>query len=100
MVEITVLELNFDEGSFTAALPFSGVTDGGEVPTDGDESDSTDDDEESGGRSKTLAILGVFVFLVVAAAIVKYLKGGEEPDVEIETPDDGPVGVTVDTEDN
>lgn len=100
MVEITVLKLQLEDGSFEAAMPFS------VMESDDDElADGTADDEEvgassGGGRGKKLAVLGVFVFLVLGAAAVKYLTGGDDDhEVEIETPDDGPVGVTVDTED-
>lgn len=103
MVDITVLELNIDEGSFTTALPFSAVTEDDEESDSEESVEETDEptaDDSSGGRSKALGILGVFLFLVIAAAVVKYLSGGDEdPEVEIETSDDGPIGVTVDTDD-
>lgn len=101
MVNLTLLEVHLEDGSFSANLPFSGVTD-----TDDGEADAVDDedggaavaDEESGGPGKGAAALGVLLLLVLGAALVKYLTGGdEEPDVAIETADDGPVGVSVDT---
>lgn len=105
MVEITILEIDIEEGSFSASLPFSSytgaksdevATDGGETEDDGTE----DDGDESSGGGKGRALLGVFLFFVVAAAAVRYLSAGddEETEVEIETPDE-PVGVTVDTDD-
>lgn len=94
MVEITMLKLNIEEGSMSANLPFS--SDSTEEPehiaTDGGES------EDSGG-GKGRALVGVFLFLVIGAAIVRYLSGEEETEVEIETPDK-PVGVTIDSDDD
>jgi hypothetical protein len=104
MVNLTLLEVHLEDGSFSANLPFSGVTD-----TDDGEADAVDAvddedggaavaDEESGGPGKGAAALGVLLLLVLGAALVKYLTGGdEEPDVAIESADDGPVGVSVDT---
>jgi len=94
MVEITVLKLQLQEGSLSANLPFSGVSsaDGEE-----DEDEPVDDESAGGGKKKVLAIVGVFVFLVIAAALVKHLSGDDDHEVAIETPDE-PVGVTVDDE--
>jgi hypothetical protein len=103
MVSFTLVELHIEEGSFSANLPFSGVTDTKEA--DDDFEDGVDEDvgaaasDEDSGRGKGPALLGVFLFFVVVAALVKYLSGDDEgPEVEIETADDGPVGVTVDTD--
>ena len=99
MVDITIIELNLEEGAISTNLPFGGSsTAGSEESEPYDERREAAGDGSSGGGKK-FAILGVFVFLVIGAAVVKYLRGGDEPDVDIEAPDDGPVGVTVDTED-
>jgi hypothetical protein len=144
MVDITLVELHVEDASFSAAAPFSGLTDdstadsdsgswlfgGGEEPADessdsdetdtgsglfgGEEpadetsdSDTTDGDStgetDESSRSvptKAIAALGGLVALVAVAALVKYLRGGDDPDVEIETAEDSdrPVGVTVDDE--
>lgn len=105
MVEITMLELNIEEGSLSASLPFSSYTgaEDDEVATDGgetDDGDTEDDGDESSGGGKGRALLGVFLFFVAAAALVRYLSGGDddETEVEIETPNE-PVGVTIDTDD-
>lgn len=97
MVDITLIELDLEEGSFTANLPFSDVTQGSAEEPDEQEQAAATEEDDSGGK-KGPAILGVFLLFVLIAAAVKYLSDGEEPDVEIETADDGPVGVTVDTE--
>ena len=98
MVNLTLLEVHLEDGSFSANLPFSGVTD----TDDGDDENggATVADEESGGPGKGTVALGVLLLLVLGTALVKYLSGGdEEPDVAIETADEGPVGVSVDTGD-
>jgi hypothetical protein len=103
MVSFTLVELHLEEGSFSANLPFSGVTDTEEAD-DGFEDEADEDvgaaaSDEDSGRGKGPALLGVFLFFVVVAALVKYLSGDDDgPEVEIETADDGPVGVTVDTD--
>jgi hypothetical protein len=104
MADFTFIELHVEEGSFSANLPFSG---GAEDKAD-DEADIQEDVEEEvgaaatpedGGRGKGPALIGVFLFFVLVAAVVKYLSGDEDdPEVEIETADEGPVGVTVDTD--
>jgi hypothetical protein len=108
MVDFTFIELHVEDGSFSANLPFSGGADDeasdetdDEPVSDGDveEEVGTGSTAEDGGRGKGPALLGVFLFFVVVAAVVKYLSGDEDgPEVEIETADDGPVGVTVDTD--
>lgn len=105
MVDITLLEVHLEEGSFSASLPFSSYTQHNPEEDETDDEVATaefssddDDDESNGGSGKAKAVLGVFVFLVIAGAVVRYLSGDDEPEVEIETPDDGPVGVTVDTD--
>ncbi|PSP20669.1 hypothetical protein BRC61_06960 [Halobacteriales archaeon QH_10_65_19] len=103
MVNLTLLEVHLEDGSFSANLPFSGVTDtddGDDAVPDDEDSGATVADEESGGPGKGAAVLGVLLLLVLGAALVKYLSGGdEESDVAIETADEGPVGVSVDTGD-
>ena len=103
MVNLTLLEVHLEDGSFSANLPFSGVTDTDDrddaVP-DNEDGGATVADEESGGPGKGAVALGVLLLLVLGTALVKYLSGGdEEPDVAIETADEGPVGVSVDTGD-
>lgn len=101
MVDITILELNLPESTFTANLPFgdsgrsSDDTSGVQIGS----ADAESDMEEADGKGKALAIVGTFVFLVIAVALVKYLTGDDEDhEVEIETPDE-PVGVTIDEDD-
>ncbi len=96
MVDITILELNLKGSSLT--LPFS---------SSGNADDDTSDDtqigiagsesevSESGGSNKARAIVAMFAFFVIAAALVKYFTGDEEEAVEIETADE-PIGVTID----
>jgi len=103
MASFTLVELHLEDGSFSANLPFSGVTDTERAEDDADEEADEDvgatADDEDGGRGKGPALVGVFLFLVVVAALVNYLSGEDDgPEVEIETADDGPVGVTVDTD--
>jgi len=102
MASFTLVELHLEEASFSANLPFGG-SDGteseDEEATESEEEAGAGADAESGGPGKGGVLLGVLVFLVVTAAIVRYLTGeDDDPDVEIETADDGPVGVTVDTD--
>ena len=122
MAKFTFFELHVDDASFSADKPFSSITDtdteesapdgestpGGEsAPDEGfTESDEpavavgeSDDDGQSGSAVPTrLVTLGVLFALVAVVAAVRRLIGGEDPDVEVETPedDDRPVGVTVD----
>jgi hypothetical protein len=100
MADFTFVELHLEDGSFSANLPFSGVSD-----TESEDADIEEDvgaaapDDDQGGRGKMPALLGVLLFFVLVAALVKYLSGDDDdPEVEIETADDGPVGVTVDTD--
>jgi hypothetical protein len=111
MVDVTLLEVHLEEGSFSAeaSAPFSSIKK--YVSPDEEDEGSSDEkrhseeatagtDDSDGGPGKKLGIVGVFLFLVLAAAVLRYLSGDDEPEVEIETPDDGPVGVTVDDEEN
>lgn len=101
MVDITILELNLPESTFSAALPFGGSSNDSGADETSRDSESVDSEvEDSDGSNRALAIVGTFVFLVIAVAIVKYLTGDDEDhDVEIETPDE-PIGVTIDDEDD
>jgi len=98
MANFTLLQVNLEKGSFN--LPFSG----GSKTTEDEESEpaveiETEDSDDEGGRGKGVAVLGVLVFLVVAAALIKYLTGGDDDGdaVEIDTSDE-PVGVPVDSD--
>jgi hypothetical protein len=112
MVEITLLEVNLEEGTFSAegTAPFSSMKkfvgadeedDAETADADRSEEAASGGDDSDGGPGKGLGVVGIFVILVLAGAVIRYLKGDDEqPEVEIETPDDGPVGVTVDSEEN
>jgi hypothetical protein len=94
MVNITLIELHADEGSFSANLPFGT---GSDDETGDAEVDEDADIEDSDGRSTGLAVLGVFLFMIAAAAVVKYLSGGDEaPDVDIDTEEEPSVEVATD----
>ncbi|WP_436901413.1 hypothetical protein [Halovenus halobia] len=85
MVEITIFELNVEDGSFAANLPFSSGSPGSDEMFTDEESDEqavSVPDEESGGGSKGLVLLGVLVFLILATAAVKYLTGDDEDDAD------------------
>jgi len=93
MVNITIVELNVEDGSFSADLPFSGLSG---LSGDDEEEREVEEEatEESGSRG--LALLGVLVLMVGAVAAIKYLSGSEEEqDVEIETGEDS-VDVSID----
>jgi hypothetical protein len=113
MVNITVLEVHLDDASFSASAdrPFSST--GSDAESEAEEADDeqgddqvetpdwtrTDDDEGTAVPTRALAAVGVLLVLVGLAAAVKRLVGGDEPEVDIETPGDDenrPVGVTVD----
>lgn len=112
MANFTLIELHIDEGSFSTSLPFSNLKTGTDEDDEAPTGDSPAEDEEdateaagstsgeSGGPGKGKAAFGILLFLIVAAALVRYLSGeDEETDVDIHTAeDDGPVGVTVDTD--
>ena len=102
MAELTLVKVHLDEGSFSANLPFSGQSgsdgSGSVIGSDDDEGAGVQK-EESGGPGKGAAALGVLLVLILATVVVKYLSGGDEDgEVAIETADDGPVGVSVDTD--
>jgi hypothetical protein len=94
MVNITLVEVHFQDGSFSAALPFSGLTGEESAESEAEDEEAGAAAEESGSnKGKGLALLGVFAFLVVASAAVKYLSGDDEegtPDVEIDTAPETP----------
>lgn len=114
MVDITLLELRFDEvefeGSATAALPFGSETaeetsETVEESIDGDREHDAGGttgarNSDGGGRGRLLALVGVLVALVGLLLALNHLRG-EDPEVEIQTAGehdngDRPVGVTVD----
>ena len=102
MAEFTLVEVHLDKGSFSANLPFSsqsGSDGSGSVIGSDDDEGAGVEKEESGGPGKGAAALGVLLVLILATVVVKYLSGGDEDgEVAIETADDGPVGVSVDTD--
>ena len=81
MVDITIFELNIEDGSFSANLPFGSPEEDSEV--EGDEDGAGVADDADGGGSKGLVLLGVLVFLIIATAVVKYLTGGDSEDEEV-----------------
>lgn len=84
MVDITLLEVHFQDGSFSANLPFDGIGKS-ESDEEADDPDATAGDGGS-GRGKGMALLGVLVFLILATAAVKHLSGDDdEPEVAIDT---------------
>jgi hypothetical protein len=89
MVNITLVEVHMEDGSISANFPFSGVQ------NDENEQQVEEEDDEDSGGSKGLAIVGVFLFLVAVAALVKYLSGDDDADVAIDT-DDESVDVSID----
>ena len=96
MVNITFLELHFEDSSFSTGLPF------GDSDTDDESTDESApaEDSSSGVPTKAVAVLGVLLVLVGIGALVKH-RSGDEPEVEIETAEDReesnrPVGVTLD----
>lgn len=86
MVEITLFEVNVEEGSFAANLPFSSGSPGSEDETETEDEATAIDEEDGGGGSKGLVLLGVFVSLIVATAAVKYLTGDDEDEEGPATP--------------
>ena len=117
MAEITVFGLDLTDASMTVNLPFSGRSvdrqfgahdhEDGADDEDSDEewearrsdTDSSNEEESSGRNGKVFGVIGVFVFLVIAAAVVKYLSGDDEPETETVSTEDEPVGVAVSTND-
>lgn len=106
MGEFTLVKLHLDEGSFSANLPFSGQSGSDGSGSDGSGSVIGSDDDEgagvekekSGGPGKGAAALGVLLVLILGTVVVKYLSGDDDEEVAIETADDRPVGVSVDTD--
>ena len=101
MGEFTLVKVHLDEGSFSANLPFSGQSgsdgSGSVIGSDDDEGAGVQK-EESGGPGKGAAALGVLLVLILGTVVVKYLSGDDDEEVAIETADDRPVGVSVDTD--
>ena len=101
MAELTLVKVHLDEGSFSANLPFSGQSgsdgSGSVIGSDDDEGAGVQK-EESGGPGKGAAALGVLLVLILGTVVVKYLSGDDDEEVAIETADDRPVGVSVDTD--
>lgn len=101
MAEFTLVKVHLDEGSFSANLPFSsqsGSDGSGSVIGSDDDEGAGVQKEESGGPGKGAAALGVLLVLILGTVVVKYLSGDDDEEVAIETADDRPVGVSVDTD--
>ena len=101
MAELTLVKVHLDEGSFSANLPFSsqsGSDGSGSVIGSDDDEGAGVQKEESGGPGKGAAALGVLLVLILGTVVVKYLSGDDDEEVAIETADDRPVGVSVDTD--
>jgi len=96
MTEFTLIELHVDDARLSPSIDVGGAgTDDGET----DESAGPDGTDGEDGN-KRAALLGTLVLFILVAGIVRYLSGDDEtPDVEIETADDGAVGVAVDADD-
>lgn len=111
MGEITLVKLDLEgatsTASFTINLPFSGRVrktvgadeESGEFDVSGeDESEETREsarEEGDSGRGKGLAVVGVFVFFVVAVALAKYMMGGDDETDEPTPEENRAVGVTL-----
>jgi hypothetical protein len=116
-MDLTILEIHVDDASFSADRPFSNLAgadeeeDTGPAVDDSADDDplAADDDGEPTDESQTtdsperptaaLAAVGVLAALVGVALALRRFVGGEDPDVDIETPEDDenrPVGVAVD----
>ncbi|MFT4947856.1 MAG: hypothetical protein ACI8TL_002105 [Natronomonas sp.] len=83
MVDITLVELHVEDGSFSANLPFSAISRGEEDEQGNDGEAGVED--ENGRSGKGLALLGVLIFLIVGTAAVKHLLGDDESDAVLET---------------
>jgi len=81
-MEITILEVNLDNPSFSAKAPFSGERLGGESESETDDGFSTGDAEtDESGRSPLPFVVGL-VFLVGIGLAVRRLRGGDSDPVE------------------
>ena len=81
-MEITILEVNLDQPSFSAKAPFSGEGLGGESEGETDDAFATGDtDADEGGRSPLPFVVGL-VFLVGIGLAVRRLRGGDSDPVE------------------
>ena len=103
MVDITFIELHVEDGTFNANFPFSGVEPAEnevEELVDGLETDGENNSEsDSSSLGKSSAILGVFLFMVVAVAIIKYVTGDDSDGaVDIDSPvkHEAPAGLSAD----
>jgi hypothetical protein len=98
MTDFTLFEVHVGSMSATANLPFSGAG----SDSDSDEETATEQANEANEAAdendrKAVALLGVLAVLIAVAAVIKRLSGGDEPDVEIDTPEE-PVDVPVGSE--
>lgn len=118
-MDLTILEIHLDDVSFSADRPFSNLVGADEDededtetavddPADddplaadddtGEGADETQTTDSTGTPTTALAAVGVLVALGAVLAL-RRLLGGDDPDVDIETPEDDenrPVGVAVD----
>ncbi len=104
MTDFTLFEVHVGSMSATANLPFSGAgsdsdSDEEAATEQADEADEADEANEAADENdrKAVALLGVLAVLIAVAAVIKRLSGGDEPDVEIDTPEE-PVDVPVGSE--
>jgi hypothetical protein len=95
MTNFTLFEVHVGSMSATANLPFSGAgsDSGSDEETTAEQTEESDEAADENDR-KAVVLLGVLAVLVAVAAVVKRLSGDDEPDVEIDTPDE-PVDVPV-----
>jgi len=117
-MDLTILEIHVDDASFSADQPFSNLVDADEeddtgpgvdnpaeaepLAADGDTPEGTDEPQTTDSPERptgALAAVGVLAALVGVALALRRFVGNEDPDVDIETPEDDenrPVGVAVD----
>lgn len=93
MVDITILEVNLSDSSFSARALFG--DDEGEVDDEVNGDDESGDDDD-GGNKLLATVAGLVVFAAVVA-VLKFLLGGDDEEVDAEAPEE-PVGVTIDDE--
>ena len=107
MVSITVFELHIDDVTFSIDEPFKTSSGSSEADGETDDEQADSDDEGTGVGvadggppvpTRALTVVGAVLVLAGVAAALRRFVGGEDPEVDIETPDDEnrPVGVTVD----
>jgi hypothetical protein len=91
MVDITLVELHVEEGSFSTNLPFSGLSRDEDEDTDREDEPEAAAEDDDGGPGKGLTLLGVLVLLVVGTAVVKYLTGEDDtPELTVEADEESP----------